>query len=159
MGSEDTWSAGPADQAEGRESLVRLTNGAARARPDEQMATLFVVCQMCGSEEFEVVARECFCLGCCLPLGVPDGSEILPGSYPWRLEPSEVPLPARTPGPIRPEEVCCCPAGHGEFEVAIAFGLDTDGRVAGLSVGLRCLRDGRLNLYIDDARVVATAGR
>ncbi|WP_330301317.1 hypothetical protein [Streptomyces sp. NBC_00503] len=156
MGSGNMWNAGPRGRAEGRESLVRLTSRAARVGPYEQAAAVLIVCSMCGSDEFEVVAAECFCFGCCLPLGVPDGSELLPGSYPWKLEPSEVPLPTHTPGPFRPEEVCWCPARHGVFEVAIAFGLDADGRVAGLSVGLRCPEDGGLLLHIDNARVVAT---
>ncbi|WP_405982781.1 hypothetical protein [Streptomyces sp. NBC_00158] len=150
MGSGNTWWAGPSGKTEGREALLRMMR-----RGGEHAEPALVVCRWCGADEFEVVARECFCVGCCLPLGVPNGWEDgFPGQFPWRLEPTAAPLPPATPGPrIRREEVCWCPGGHGVFETAVAYALE-DGRVRGLTVGLRCPEDGTMHLYIDDARVV-----
>ncbi|AZM92781.1 hypothetical protein D1J60_33685 [Streptomyces sp. W1SF4] len=158
MGSEGIWTAGPTDEAEGGRALLRTVSRAAEQSEGDAGAaeTVFVVCRWCGAQEFEVVARECFCYGCCLPLGVSDGWEDgFPGQHPWRLEPSYTPLPPSTPGPrILPEEVCRCPQGHGVFETAISFTLTDDQRIRSLSVGLRCPDDGYLHLYIDNARTV-----
>ncbi|MCY0932428.1 hypothetical protein OTB20_41065 [Streptomyces sp. H27-H1] len=156
MGSGNLRSVGPVGEVEGREALLQMVRGAARSESDRQAEAVFVVCRWCGAEEFEVVARECFCFGCCLPLGVRDGvEEGFPGQYWWRLEPPDTLLPACTPGlQILPEEVCRCPEGHGVFELAIGFTRGVDHRIRRLSVGLRCPEDGGLHLYIDNAHVV-----
>ncbi|WP_159042344.1 hypothetical protein [Streptomyces sp. H021] len=43
------------------------------------------------------------------------------------------------------------------FHVAVALALAADGAVRGITVGLWCPEDGASCLYVDDARVVATA--
>ncbi|MFJ3835476.1 hypothetical protein ACIPY6_08145 [Streptomyces sp. NPDC090054] len=151
MGSGDAWSAGPLDGTEGRAVLLRLVG---------TVEAVLLICRWCGSEEFEAVERELFCFGCCLPMGVPDGwEEGFPGQFPWNLEPSRAPLPARTPGSSEPGENRRCPEGHRVFEVALAVVLTNDRRIHGLTVGLRCPDDGWLHLYIDNARVLPAESR
>lgn len=151
MGRGDGWRPGP--EAEGREALLRLVRVATRS---DRVEALMIVCTMCGSEEFELNG-ECWCVGCCLPLGVPDGREEgFPGQYAWRLEPSEAPLPSSLSGPWSKPEDVRCPEGHDVFETAVAVALTEDRRICGLSVGLRCPDDGLLTLYVNNARVVPT---
>lgn len=44
---------------------------------------------------------------------------------------------------------CECPCGGNTFAIAVAFSLLEDGEVRWISVGLRCLTDGRLGVYVD----------
>ncbi|APE25366.1 MULTISPECIES: hypothetical protein [Streptomyces] len=150
---EDTraWSDGPkgaeaADPGGGLSGLLGGPGGAAR-----RAVTGVLVCRYCGEEQFEVTARECFCVGCCLPLGVEDGDVYGPETA-WRLRPAAAPAPGTA------TEVLRCPAGHDLFQVAAAYTLGADGRVERLSVGLRCPADGSLRLFVDDARVEPVAG-
>lgn len=68
---------------------------------------------------------------------------------------------ARLAGPgfrsLGPAPLPRCPAGHDVFHVAVALALAADGAVRGITVGLWCPEDGASCLYVDDARVVATA--
>ncbi|MFD9520913.1 hypothetical protein [Streptomyces sp. NPDC059979] len=126
-----------------------------------RVEALVAECVLCGTgaDEFEVAKGECFCVGCCIPVGITDG-DMCPAAYPWTLEPSEVPLPPASPGPgFEPSDLPCCPAGHAVFqvEVEVALAFAEDGAVRGISVGLRCPEDGALCLYVDNARVVPGA--
>ncbi|MEJ8646424.1 hypothetical protein WKI68_44495 [Streptomyces sp. MS1.HAVA.3] len=141
------------------EDLLRMVSGAARTEPGGRVEALVAECVLCGTgaDEFEVAKGECFCVGCCIPVGVTDG-DMCPAAYPWTLEPSEVPLPPASPGPgFEPSDLPCCPAGHAVFQVAVALAFAEDGAVRGISVGLRCPEDGTLCLYVDNARVVPGA--
>ncbi|MFH8713539.1 hypothetical protein OHB11_05455 [Streptomyces zaomyceticus] len=157
MESTRVWSDGPVGDDAGDGALGRLLGGSASGGADRRIVTGALVCRFCDWHEFEVTASECFCVGCCLPIGVQDGDlyESRDGDpYAssdhalWRLEPSAVPVPGTSPDVIR------CPAGHDLFQVAAAYTLGEDGPVRRLSVGLRCLVDGALHLFVDDARVV-----
>lgn len=153
MGSRRMWRAGPAGEAEGRDALLRSVRVATRG---DRVEAMMIVCTMCGSEQFELNG-ECWCIGCCLPLGVADGREEgFPGQYGWRLESSEAPLPSSLSGPWSKPEDVWCPEGHGVFETAIAVALTEERRICGLSMGLRCPEDGLLTLYIDNAGVMPT---
>ena len=44
---------------------------------------------------------------------------------------------------------CGCPCGGSTFSVAIGFALRDNGDVRWISVGLRCITDGRLGVYTD----------
>ncbi|KOV13768.1 hypothetical protein ADK90_36740 [Streptomyces sp. XY413] len=143
----------------GPEDFLRGVRGAVRMEPGGRVEARIARCAMCGAEEeeFEAAKGECFCVGCCLPLGITDG-EVHPAAYPWRLEPSGVPLPPASPGPgFEASDLPRCPAGHDVFHVAVALALAADGAVRGITVGLWCPEDGASCLYVDDARVVATA--
>lgn len=161
----DAWSAGPVGGADtGREELLRVAERAARAArglTDGQVVTAAVVCELCGSgdfdsAEFEVWDGECYCVGCLLPIGVRDGDVLTrtfqrPDAPPWTL------APTKTPGmPARPAEYFKCPQGHGVFQVAVALVLDGDASVRTISVGLRCPEDGGLHLFIDNEQVMST---
>ncbi|MFJ3979433.1 hypothetical protein [Streptomyces sp. NPDC090021] len=151
-----TYAAGGTPAA-GPEDALRLVRGAVRGEPGGRVETLLATCTMCGAEEdeFEVAAGECFCVGCCIPLGITDG-DVRSGARRWRLEPTGTPLPPSSPGPgLEPGDLPRCPAGHDVFQVAVALSFTAEGEVRGLSVGLRCPVDGALCLYVDDARVVA----
>ncbi|MFF8262618.1 hypothetical protein [Streptomyces virginiae] len=141
----------------GPEDLLRMVRGAARTAPGGRVDARIARCVMCGADEdeFEVAKGECFCVGCCIPLGVTDG-DVHPVAHPWRLEPSEAPLPPASPGPgFKASDLPRCPAGHDVFHVAVALAFAADGAVRGVTVGLRCPEDGALCLYVDNARVVA----
>ncbi|WP_158943304.1 hypothetical protein [Streptomyces sp. NRRL S-378] len=145
--------------AAGPEDVLRRVRGAVRGEPGGRVETWVAECTMCGAgeDEFEVAKGECFCVGCCIPLGITDG-DVCPTARRWRLEPSEAPLPPSSPGPgFEPPDLPRCPAGHDVFQVAIALSFTGEGEVRGISVGLRCPVDGALCLYVDDARVVPYA--
>ncbi|MFE6911474.1 hypothetical protein [Streptomyces erythrochromogenes] len=161
MDHEIAWTHGtPGRPCAGPEDVLRLLRGAVRAEPGGRLEILVAECGMCGSGEveFEVAKGECFCVGCCIPLGISDGYAHPDAPYPWRLEPSGVPLPPASPGPgYEPSDFPRCPAGHDVFHVALALAFAADGALRGISVGLRCPEDGALCLYVDNARVVARA--
>ncbi|MFE5805020.1 hypothetical protein [Streptomyces sp. NPDC056491] len=143
----------------GAEEVVRMVRDAARAEPGGRVEVLVVACELCGNgaDGFEVAKGECFCVGCCIPVGITDG-DVYPAAYPWTLAPSEVPLPPASPGPgFEPSDLPECPAGDGVFQVAVALSFAQDGSVRSISVGLRCPQDGALCLYVDNAHVVAGA--
>ncbi|MFH9726335.1 hypothetical protein ACH4M4_25740 [Streptomyces sp. NPDC017254] len=153
MESTRVWNDGPVGDEAGDGALGRLLGGAAPGGTDRRIVTGALACRYCDADRFEVTPWECFCEGCCLPIGVQDGDvHESPDTPLRRLEPSAVPAPGTDP------KVLTCPAGHDLFQVAAAYTLDTDGRVLRLSVGLRCPVDGALNLFVDDARVVPVAG-
>ncbi|MFJ3875906.1 hypothetical protein ACIPW5_00445 [Streptomyces sp. NPDC090077] len=157
MDHEAVWTHG--QPATGPEDLLRLVRGATRTEAGGRVEALIAECLMCGerTDEFEVAKGECFCVGCCLPLGIADGA-MHTDAYPWTLEPSAAPLPPASPGPgFEPSDFPRCPAGHGVFQVAVALAVTQDGAVRGLSVALRCPEDGALILYVDDARVTPGA--
>ncbi|WKV75934.1 hypothetical protein AW27_033080 [Streptomyces sp. PCS3-D2] len=144
--------AGPGD-------ALLLVRRAARTEPGGRVEALLARCVPCGGEEreFEVAAGECFCVGCCIPLGIADGG-VHPSAYPWRLEPTAAPLPTASPGPGHaPADLPQCPAGHDVFQVAVALAFTAEGTLRSISVGLRCPEDGALCLYVDNARVVPRA--
>ncbi|MFG2833493.1 hypothetical protein ACGFYE_00730 [Streptomyces zaomyceticus] len=160
MESTRAWSDGPVGDDAGDGALGRLLGGGAVGGADRRIVTGALVCRYCDWHEFEVTASECFCVGCCLPVGVQDGDlyesrggDPHAGSdqVAWRWEPSAVPVPGNPAAVIR------CPAGHDLFQVAAAFTLGEDGLVRRLSVGLRCPVDGALHLFVDDVRVVPVA--
>ncbi|MFD6275117.1 hypothetical protein ACFWFI_06015 [Streptomyces sp. NPDC060209] len=122
-------------------ALLSLVGGAVRCEPDERLITAPVVCRMCDADTFEVVGNECFCEGCCVPLGTEDGA----------LYSSDLPF-ALAPAVARPDPVC--PDGHDVFQVAFAYGLGAGDQVRRLSVGLHCPIDGTLYLLLDNAPVV-----
>ncbi|MGP3690462.1 hypothetical protein ACTVZO_38190 [Streptomyces sp. IBSNAI002] len=115
--------------------------------------------------EFQAWAGDCYRVGCFLEIGVWDGSETPEASprkvrvLPWRLLPSEAPLPSATSGYFR------CSAGEILFQVGIAVALaEEDDAARRISVGRRCSEPGGLYPYIDDAYVrpthpVGRAGR
>ncbi|MEU9164163.1 hypothetical protein AB0D29_28335 [Streptomyces sp. NPDC048424] len=143
----------------GPEDVLRMVRGGARTEPGGRVEALVAECVLCGggADEFEAAKGECFCVGCCIPLGIKDG-EMRPDAYPWTLEPTETPLPPASPGPgFERSDLPRCPAGHDVFQVAVALALTRDGAVRGISVGLRCPEDGALCLYVDNARVVPGA--
>ncbi|MFB7541742.1 hypothetical protein ACFC0N_17835 [Streptomyces zaomyceticus] len=160
MESTRAWSGGPVGDDAGDGDLGRLLGVDAPGGADRRIVTGALACRYCDGHEFEVTASECFCVGCCLPIGVQDGDLYeSPGGDPyasadralWRLEPCADPVPGDPPDVIR------CPADHDLFQVAAAYTLGEDGRVRRLSVGLRCPVDGALHLFVDDARVVPVA--
>ncbi|MFJ1566604.1 hypothetical protein ACIOG8_20690 [Streptomyces erythrochromogenes] len=161
MDHEIAWRPGAAGEpSAGPEDVLRLLRNAVRAEPGGRVETLVAECEMCGSGEveFEVAKGECFCVGCCIPLGITDGYAHPDAAHPWRLEPSGAPLPPASPGPgFEPPDLPRCPAGHDLFHVAVALSFAADGVLRGISVGLRCPEDGALCLYVDNARVVPRA--
>ncbi|MGV9414846.1 hypothetical protein ACWDOP_33515 [Nocardia sp. NPDC003693] len=44
---------------------------------------------------------------------------------------------------------CTCPCGGERFAVAVGFSVRDDGDIRWVSVGLRCLADGVLGVYVD----------
>ncbi|WP_030850677.1 hypothetical protein [Streptomyces sp. NRRL F-4474] len=141
----------------GAGGVLRLLRDTARAEAGGRVEILAAACGMCGPEEveFEVAKGECFCVGCCIPLGIVDGYAHPAAFYPWRLEPSGAPLPPASSGPgFEPSDLPRCPAGHDVFHVAVALAFAADGVLRGISVALRCPEDGALCLYVDNARVV-----
>ncbi|MER6487365.1 MULTISPECIES: hypothetical protein [Streptomyces] len=141
----------------GPEDFLRRVRSAVRTEPGGYVEARTARCGMCGADEdeFEVAKGECFCVGCCIPLGITDGG-VHPAASPWRLEPSGVPLPPASPGRgFEASDLPRCPAGHDVFHVAVALAFAADGAVRGITVGLRCLEDGASCLYVEDARVVA----
>ncbi|MFD8884248.1 hypothetical protein ACFV0H_17225 [Streptomyces erythrochromogenes] len=160
MDHEIAWTHGTAGEpSAGPEDVLRLLRDAVRPEPGGRVEILVAECETCGpGEEFEVAKGECFCVGCCIPLGITDGYAHPAADYPWRLEASEVPLPPASPGPgFEPPDLPRCPAGHDVFHVAVALAFAADGALRGVSVGLRCAEDGALCLYVDNARVVPCA--
>ncbi|MFE5735546.1 hypothetical protein ACFQ7A_32205 [Streptomyces sp. NPDC056528] len=151
--SEGVRSAGPA--AEGG-SLVSLLGATVLREPFGRVVITPVVCRWCEGDRFEVAGGECFCEGCCLPVGMADG-DVHAGGSSWRFAPPP-------PSSLRPGEALhapadpVCPAGHDVFQVAVARVLAAGGRVRRLSVGLRCPVDGASLLHLDNVRVVATTG-
>lgn len=159
MDQEAGWTAyGSAGKpSAGHEDVLHLVRSATRTEPGGRVETLAVACELCGPEGggLEVAKGECFCVGCCFPIGIADG-DVYPPAYPWTLEPSAAPLPPASPGPgFEPSDLPRCPAGHDVFQAAVALSFAEDGTtVRGISVGLRCPEDGALLLYVDNARVV-----
>ncbi len=149
------WSTGPAGEAVtsdgGLVSLLRRAGGA--EQPGERVVTAPVVCRHCDWHQYEVAAGECFCEGCCLPLGIADG-DVVPGAPMWQLVPSGAPLPHAEGDSLTAADMVRCPAGHDLFQVGVTYTLADDGRVRRLSVGLRCPLDGASRLYVDNALVV-----
>ncbi|MEV6399438.1 hypothetical protein AB0M39_32400 [Streptomyces sp. NPDC051907] len=116
-----------------------------------------IVCGLCGWDQFEVAAGECFCETCCVPLGIQDGGIYSDASVCslWSLAPSDASHPAGSGGAsVTPADPVRCPAGHDLFHVAAAYTITANGQISRLSVGLRCLVDGALSLFVDNARVV-----
>ncbi|MET9934001.1 MULTISPECIES: hypothetical protein [unclassified Streptomyces] len=157
MGDEDARSTGPAGEAATEDAgLVSLLGATVLREPLGRVVIEPVVCRWCEGDRFEVSGGECFCEGCCLPVGLVDGDVHVRGAS-WRLAPS-------APSSLRPGEALpapadpVCPAGHDVFEVVAARVLAVDGRVRRLSVGLRCPVDGTARLHLDDVRVVTAAG-
>ncbi|MFI5546671.1 hypothetical protein ACIA6E_23195 [Streptomyces sp. NPDC051815] len=148
---------GVAGPAAGHEDVLRLVLDATRPEPGGRVLARAVACELCGPEGggFEVAKGECFCVGCCVPVGIVDGG-VEPDAYPWRLEAGGAPLPPASPGPgFEPSDLPECPWGHGVLDVAAAFAFAADGTtVRAVSVGLKCPEDGALLLYVDNARVV-----
>ncbi|MDT9687103.1 hypothetical protein Q5762_01810 [Streptomyces sp. P9(2023)] len=137
----------------GRADLLGTVGSAARGVPGGRVVTASVVCPMCGSPdsesaEFEASGGECFCVACCLPIG------ILDGDIARAFGRADASLWKLTPGPsAEPAALDSCPDGHGVFQMAVALCLDADDSVRGVTVGLRCVEDGGLHLYVDNARV------
>ncbi|MFC9793950.1 hypothetical protein [Streptomyces sp. NPDC057695] len=109
-----------------------------------------LVCPYCQADRCEVVADECFCVGCCLPLEVVV-EDVLGGGDPvgHELRPA-----ARTGAD---SGVVACPSGHEVFQVAAAYTLGPGAHLRRFRVGLRCPEDGALRLLVDDARLPAPA--
>lgn len=153
MKGRGAWSAGPAGAA-GAEGggLVSLLRRAVLRKARGRIVVTPLVCRWCGGDQFEVVADECFCEGCCLPLGIADG-EVHAGGSTWGLAASgpSLPWPGRR---FREAADIRCPAGHDVFQAAVAYALAADGQVRRLSVGLRCPADGALRIHLDNVRVV-----
>ncbi|MFG3191555.1 hypothetical protein [Streptomyces omiyaensis] len=132
------------------DGLVALLRTRATARePDERITVTAAVCASCGWDCFEVVADECFCEGCCLPLGVRDGG-VHPDGFPWRLTPA-LPWPSTPPGSAPP--VLRCPGGHDLFEAAVAHATGPAGEVRRVWLALRCTEDGTGTVHVDGATV------
>ncbi|WP_331769565.1 SAVMC3_10250 family protein (plasmid) [Embleya sp. NBC_00888] len=127
------------------DDLVALVRRTHRAGPDELRVTGPVVCRYCTSDEFEAVAGNCFCAGCCLPLEVDDGGVHTVADCETAIPETSLPGGAF----LHPR----CPSGHDLFLVAVAHTRAADGRVLRLSVGLKCPYDGALCLYIDNAPI------
>ncbi|MEU2660046.1 hypothetical protein ABZ615_32595 [Streptomyces sp. NPDC007325] len=131
------------DESATDDDLVALLRGTVHAHhPDERITITPLVCPACGWNRFEVVADECFCEGCCLPLGVEDGG-VHPNGYPWRL----------TPAHPDPSPVFACPDGHDLFEAALALTTTPRDEPRRLSLALRCTDDGTGFLHIDNATI------
>ncbi|GAA1503730.1 hypothetical protein GCM10009730_03090 [Streptomyces albidochromogenes] len=157
MADARMWSIGPAGEAATwDDGLVSLLGRAGGAEPGERVVSAPVVCRHCDWNQFEVAAGECYCEGCCLPLGIEDG-DVVPGAPMWRLVPSDAPLPPVRAASLTAADMVRCPAGHDLFEVGVAYELAGDGGVRRLSVGLRCPLDGASRLYVDNACVVPRA--
>ncbi|MEU2396265.1 hypothetical protein [Streptomyces sp. NPDC007369] len=144
----------------GNDDLVALVRGAVPGEWSGEVAAGPVTCPSCGDDAYEVSRGECFCTGCCIPLGIangldcgPGGLDCHPGGFAWRLVPSAGPSPA-SGGAFVPPGGPRCPDGHDVFHVAVSFALGSDGRARRLSAALRCEVDGALHLYVNDARVV-----
>lgn len=148
------WITGPGGEEPGEDTgLLSLVRRSVLGGPRETVVVVPpVICPMCDAEQYEVAGTECYCEGCCLPLGVSDG-EIYPAAFPWRLVPA-ADAPQGPAGDADPSADVACPAGHAVFEVAAAFALGADDEVRRLSVGLRCPVDGALALLVDNVHVV-----
>ncbi|MEV7419402.1 hypothetical protein [Streptomyces sp. NPDC089919] len=128
------------------EALLRLVRDTHRGKPATE--PVLVICRWCGATEFTVGDTECFCIGCCLPLGVGNGEEHgFPGQYPWRLEAGDTPIPACA------AQRCCCHDGHAEFELALATTPGPDHRPRTLTIALHCPQDHSLHLYLSNAHL------
>ncbi|MEU1468035.1 hypothetical protein ABZ434_07410 [Streptomyces sp. NPDC005761] len=114
-----------------------------------------IVCRWCDWDQFEVAADECFCEGCCLPVGIADG-DVHEGGSTWELAPSAPPRPQLSTA-LGTSTAPVCPAGHDVFEAAIAYAFDANGQVRHLSVGLRCPVDGAMRLHLDNRRVATSS--
>ncbi|MFD0260178.1 hypothetical protein [Kitasatospora indigofera] len=154
MEARGAWSAGPEVDAgaEGGGHLELLLRWAAARESHGRIVITPLVCRFCDWDRFEVAADECFCEGCCLPLGIADG-DVYAGGFTWELAASAPPLPWLRRVFRKPADPAC-PAGHDVFQVAVAYALAADSQVCRLSVGLRCPVDGALSLYLDNVRVV-----
>ncbi|MER6916466.1 hypothetical protein ABT354_32815 [Streptomyces sp. NPDC000594] len=155
MADGGVWSTGsPGEAMAEGDGLVSLLGRTALREPLGRVVITTVVCRWCDWDQFEVAGDECFCEGCCLPVGLVDG-DVYAGGSAWELAPSVSPLPwprelfRRSADPA-------CPAGHRVFQVAVAFVLAADGRVRRLSVGLQCPVDGALCLHLDNVHVVSS---
>ncbi|MGW7413434.1 hypothetical protein [Streptomyces sp. NPDC054863] len=151
MEGRDAWSAGAMGEAvaEGG-GLVSLLGRTVLPEPHGRVVITSVVCRWCDWDQFEVAAGECFCEGCCLPIGITDG-DVYAGGSAWELAPSAA--PPSWPGRAEPADPTC-PTGHDVYQVAVARVLAANGQVRRLSVGLQCPVDGALRLHLDNVRVV-----
>ncbi|MFJ3832784.1 hypothetical protein ACIPWI_33245 [Streptomyces sp. NPDC090046] len=99
MDHEAVWTSGAAGRPfAGPGEVVRMVCDAARAEPGGRVEVLVVSCELCGSgaDGFEVAKGECFCVGCCIPVGITDGDAYpaaYPAAYPRTLAPSASPGP------------------------------------------------------------------
>ncbi|MGW6539087.1 hypothetical protein ACWGBV_09160 [Streptomyces sp. NPDC055051] len=138
------------------DELLALLRATVTARhPDERTTITPLVCPACDWNRFEVVDDECFCEGCCLPLGIEDGG-VHPNGYPWRLSPAHPhPSPASPahPSSAQPSPVLACPDGHDLFEAALALTTTPPDEPRRLSLALRCADDGTVLLHIDNATI------
>lgn len=121
-------------------TLLSMVSEAVRCESGEQIITRFVVCPLCEADTFEVAGNECFCEGCCIPVGL-EGGQLYSCELSFVLAPSVA----------RPDPVC--PEGHDVFQVALAYGLRGGHQVQRISVGLRCPIDGAQHLFHDNAPV------
>ncbi|MFF2774639.1 hypothetical protein ACFVU3_07000 [Streptomyces sp. NPDC058052] len=133
--------------------VALLHRTATAPAPDERLTIAPALCPMCGWDQFEVVADECFCEGCCLPLGIEDGG-VHPNGFPWTLTPARHAAP--TPPGAAPA-VLTCPEGHDLFEVAVACTTTPADEVRRISVALRCTEDGTASVHVDNATVTRRA--
>ncbi|MFC9484568.1 hypothetical protein ACFTZM_00625 [Streptomyces hydrogenans] len=154
MADRGAWSIGSAGEATTEDGgLMSLLGRTALREPLGRTVITVVACRWCDWDQFEVAGDECFCEGCCLPVGILDG-DVYEGGSAWEIAPSVSPLP-RSREVFRRSADPACPAGHDVFQVAVALALAADGRVCRLSVGLRCPADGALRLQLDNVNVVS----
>ncbi|MFJ3966193.1 hypothetical protein [Streptomyces sp. NPDC090036] len=95
MDHEAGWTSGAAGRFfAGAGEVVRMVCDAARAEPGGRVEALVVSCELCGSgaDGFEVAKGGCFCVGCCIPVGI-TGGDAYPAAYPWTLAASASPGP------------------------------------------------------------------
>jgi len=92
------------------------------------------VCADCGERSFRLVADDdegCVqrtCTACGAEAFIADSGEFAGDADLW---------------------ACECPCGGDTFGVAVGFARGSDNEVRWVSVGLRCLTDGRLGVYAD----------
>ncbi|MFC8226445.1 hypothetical protein [Streptomyces sp. NPDC057287] len=155
MADRGAWSAGPAGDAVTQDGgLVSLLGRTVHRESPGRTVITPIVCRWCDWDQFEVVADECFCEGCCLPIGLA-GGHVHAGGATWEFAPSARPLPWLT-RVFRRSADPVCPAGHDVFQVLVAHAPAANGQVRRLSVGLRCPVDGALRLHHDSVRVVSS---
>lgn len=134
------------EDRETTDNLVALLRGTVTSHhPDERITITSLICPTCGWDQFEVVADECFCEGCCLPLGIEDGG-VHPNGHPWHL----------TPARPHPSGAFACPDGHDLFEAALALTTTPAAEPRRLSLALRCTADDTAFLHIDNATITPT---